>query len=99
MTLRILAIGDLANNIIILRKYVKKSKIYLVNFPWEGTGTSIDETKDVEIFDSLKTINQVKRINEIKNDFDLCIVVSPAGARIAYLGRLELYLVFCRRCN
>lgn len=94
MTIRILAIGDLANNIVILRKYVKKSKIHLINFPWEGHGASIDATEDVEFFDSLKTANQVKRINEIKENFDLCMVISPAGARIAYLADLNYVWYF-----
>ena len=75
MTIRILAIGDLANNIVILRKYVKKSTIHLVNFPWEGKGTSIDVNEDVEFFNSLKTVEQVRTINDIKDNFDLCMVV------------------------
>ena len=94
LTIRILAISDLANNVIILRKYVKKAKIHLINFPWEGEGASIDVTEDVEFFNSLKTADQVKRINEIKENFDLCIVVSPAGARIAYLADLNYVWYF-----
>lgn len=94
MTIRVLAIGDLANNIVILRKYVKKSKIHLINFPWEGKGESIDVKEDVEFFDSLKTSKQVKRINEIKKKIDVCIVVSPAGARIAYLADLNYIWYF-----
>ena len=82
------------NNIKPKRKYVKKSEIYLVNFPWEGNSSSIDVTQDVEIFDSLKTIDQVRRINEIKDNFDLCVVVSPAGARIAYLADLNFVWYF-----
>lgn len=94
MTIRILAISDLVNNVIILRKYVKKSKIHLINFPWEGKGASIDVTEDVEFFNSLKTADQVKQINEIKENFDLCMVVSPAGARIAYLADLNYVWYF-----
>jgi glycosyltransferase involved in cell wall biosynthesis len=94
MTIRILAIGDLANNIVILRKYVKKSTIHLVNFPWEGKGTSIDVNEDVEFFNSLKTVEQVRTINDIKDNFDLCMVVSPAGARIAYLADLNYVWYF-----
>ena len=89
-----LGISDLANNIVILRKYVKKSKIHLINFPWEGKGETIDVKEGVEFFDSLKTSRQVKKINEIKENFDVCIVVSPAGARIAYLADLNYIWYF-----
>lgn len=94
MTLKILAIGDLANNIVILRKFVKKSEIYLINFSWEGKSASIDVTEGVEIFRSLKTSEQVERINQIKEKFDLCVVVSPAGARVAYLADLNYVWYF-----
>ena len=46
MTLRVLAIGDLSNNIVMFKKFVK-SDIHLINFPWDGPSKVIDIKKDV----------------------------------------------------
>ena len=93
MTIRILAIGDTANNIAVLKKFVQKSKIHLINFPRKGAAvfTYVD---DIDFFDSLKISKQVKKINKIKENFDLCIVMSWAGARIAYLADLNYIMYF-----
>lgn len=94
MVLRILAIGDIANNIPQIRKFVKKSKIFLINFPIKGVDHFVYHSDNIEFFDSLKISRQVKKINEIKNDFDICIAMSWAGARIAYLADLNYIMYF-----
>ena len=93
MTIKILAIGDLANNFVILRKYVKHSQIHIINFPWD-TASKLTDSKDVEFFDSLKIKDQIEKINEIKDDYDLIIVNTWAGARLAYLTGLDYIIYF-----
>ena len=43
MAVKILAIGDLANNVATIRKFVKSSEIHLINFNWEGNSVVMDE--------------------------------------------------------
>ena len=95
MVIKVLAIGDLANNIAVLRKYVKKSEIFLVNFPWTGASTITDEKENVLFIDPNNVVKQLNKINELKDSFDVCLVMSPAGARLAYLADLNyiFYLV------
>ena len=95
MVIKVLAIGDLANNIAVLRKYVKKSEIFLVNFPWTGASTITDEKENVLFIDPNNVVEQLNKINELKDSFDVCLVMSPAGARLAYLADLNyiFYLV------
>ena len=93
MTIRVLAIGDLANCFVDLREYVKKSKIHIINFPW-STASKLTESGDVEFFDSLKIAHQVDKINSIKDDYDLAIVNTWAGARLAYLAGLDYIMLF-----
>ena len=38
MVLKILVIGDIGNYFQTIRKYVKKSKIHIINFPKDGFG-------------------------------------------------------------
>ncbi len=91
MVLKILAIGDVGNYIKTLSKFTKKSKIHIINFPKDGAGIyTYDE--DVELFDSYKVTNQIKKINKIKDQYDLCIVMGT-GERIAYLSDLN-YIVY-----
>ncbi len=93
MTIRVLAIGDLANNVTTMKKFVK-SRIHLVNFPWNTASKIMDEKDDIEFFDSINVINNIKKINKIKNEFDICLALSPAGARIAYLCDLNYIILF-----
>jgi len=95
LVIKVLAIGDLANNIAVLRKYVKKSEIFLVNFPWTGASTITDEKENVLFIDPNNVVEQLNKINELKDRFDVCLVMSPAGARLAYLADLNyiFYLV------
>lgn len=91
--LRILGLEEAENAISDIRKFLKKSQIYQINIPHKKKEVFI-ENKDVEFFDSLDVRNQVKKINEIKNDFDLCIVSSWSTARIAFLAGLRYIIYF-----
>lgn len=87
MVLNILVISDVGNYFKTVSKYVKNSKIHIINFPKDGAGVyTYDE--NYELFDNYKVDEQVKKINEIKNDFDLAVVMG-SGERIAYLSDLN----------
>ena len=93
MVLRILAIGDLGDNILILKK-ISNSKIHLINFPRKQAELLTYSGEGLEFFDSLLISKQVKKIKKIKDDFDLCLVMSWAGARVAYLAGLNYIFYF-----
>ena len=81
-----LAIGDVGNIVRTIQKYTKKSEIYLINYPQDGSG--VYTTPDgIELFKTRKVSDQVKKINEIKDDFDICLTI--ASERIAYLADLN----------
>ena len=87
MVLNILVISDVGNYFKTVSKYVKKSKIHIINFPKDGAGIyTYDE--NYELFENYKVQDQVKKINKIKNNFDLAVVMG-AGERIAYLADLN----------
>ena len=87
MVLNILVISDVGNYFKTVSKYVKNSKIHIINFPKDGAGVyTYDE--NYELFENYKVDEQVKKINEIKNDFDLAVVMG-SGERIAYLSDLN----------
>ena len=95
MILKILAIGDVGNYIKTLSKFTKKSKIHIINFPKDGAGIyTYDE--DVELFESYKVTKQIKKINKIKDQYDLCIVMGT-GERIAYLSDLNYIAYYVGR--
>ena len=86
--MNILAIGDLGDNILILKK-ISNLKIHLINFPRKQAELLTYSGEGLEFFDSLFISKQVKKIKEIKDGFDLCLVMSWAGARVAYLAGLN----------
>ena len=94
MVLKILAIGDLSNNIAMFKKFTK-SDIHLINFPWDGPSKVIDIRDGVEFFKSVKVKDVLKRINEIKNEFDICIAMSSTGLLMSYLADLNYIAYFC----
>ena len=71
MVIRVLAIGDIGNIVRTLQKFVKKSEIRLINYPRDGSAFLVN-TDNVELFETRKVTDQVKKINEIKDDFDIC---------------------------
>ena len=82
-----LLIGDVGNYFQTVSKFVKKSKIHIINFPKDEAGIyTYDE--NYELFENYKVRDQVKKINEIKKNFDLALVMGT-GERIAYLADLN----------
>ena len=85
--IKVLAIGDIGNYLVTINKYVKKSKIHIINFTKDGAGKfTYDE--NYELFENYKVVDQVKKINEIKKNYDLALVMGT-GERIAYLADLN----------
>jgi|APSaa5957512535_1039671.scaffolds.fasta_scaffold00120_62 glycosyltransferase involved in cell wall biosynthesis len=91
--MKILAIGDTADNIYTLQKFAKNFSIHLINFPRKQAAL-MTLSDEVEFFDSLLIHKQVKKIEEIKEDYDMCIVMSWAGARVAYLAGINYIMYF-----
>jgi len=89
MVIRVLAIGDLGNIVRTLRKYTKKSKIHLINYPKDGMGEYY-YYDDVETFENWKVMSNLKKINSIKDNFDICLTIGserlPYLADINYVG-------------
>ena len=87
MVFNILVIADVGNYFKTVSKYVKNSKIHIINFPKDGAGIyTYDE--NYELFENYKVSDQVKKINQIKENFDLAMVMGT-GERIAYLADLN----------
>ena len=87
MVLNILVISDVGNYFKTVSKYVKNSKIHIINFPKDGAGVyTYDE--NYKLFQNYKVTDQVKEIEKIKENFDLAVVMG-AGERIAYLADLN----------
>ena len=94
MVINILAIGDVGNNLSTLRKFTK-TKIHIINSPKDDAGLfTYDDS--YELFENYKVQDQVKKINEIKNNFDFCITMG-AGERIAYLADLNYISLYVGR--
>jgi len=94
MKLKILVIGDSTSNMHSMKKFIKNIDIHIIDFPKKGVDKITTSKDQIEYFDSLLISNQVKKINEIKNDFDLCIAAPWAGARIAYLAGINYIMYF-----
>ena len=94
MTINILAIGDVGNNLSTLRKFTK-TKIHIINSPKDDAGLFTYDAS-YELFENYKVQDQVKKINEIKNNFDFCITMG-AGERIAYLADLNYISLYVGR--
>jgi len=92
--IRILAIGDVADNLFTLKKFAKNFEVYLINFPRKQDALLTYSSEGIEFFDSLLISKQVKKIKQIKDRFDLCIVMTWAGARVAYLAGLNYIMYF-----
>lgn len=91
--MKILAIGDTADNSISLKKFIKNSEIHLITFP-RKQAELLTLSDDVERFDSLLISKQVKKINQIKDQYNLCLVLTWSAARIAYLADLNYIMYF-----
>ena len=94
MVINILAIGDVGNILATLRKFTK-TKIHIINSPKDDAGLFTYDAS-YELFENYKVQDQVKKINEIKNNFDFCITMG-AGERIAYLADLNYISLYVGR--
>ena len=70
----------------IIIKYSKKSKIRLIKYPIDGSATFTDPD-NIETFKTWKVKEHVQKINEIKDDYDVCLTMS--SERVAYLADLN----------
>ncbi len=95
MVLKILVISDVGNYFKTVSKYVKKSKIHIINFPKDGAGV-YTYSDGYELFENYKVQDQVRKINQMKNEFDLAIVMGT-GERIAYLSDLNYVCYYVGR--
>ena len=91
MVIKVLAIGDVGSIVRTIRKYTKKSEIYLINYPQDGSGV-FTAADDVELFKTWKVSEHIKKINEIKDNFDICL--TTGSERIAYLADLNYIAYF-----
>ena len=92
MTLKVLAIGDTANVITDLKKYTKKIEIKLIDFKERGKTLVKDE--DTEILDEYNLFQHLKKINSIKNQYDIVLVMGWTAAKLAYLAGLNYVIYF-----
>ena len=94
MKTRVLAIGDLANNVSTIRKFTKTSEIHLVNFNWEGNSIVMDEREGIEFFPGNKIVDFINHIKKIKDKYDLCLAMSSTGLLVSYLANLNYIAYF-----
>ena len=71
----------------------KTGKIDIINFPRVGDA-KYTYADNVQFFESHLISKQVKKINEIKSNYDLCFVCSWEGARVAFLSNLNYIFFF-----
>ena len=95
MTIRVLAIGDVGNELASIRKFTKKIDIHIINFYKDGAGV-FTYADNIETFENYKVVDHVKKINEIKNNYDICITMGT-GERIAYLADLNYVAYYVGR--
>tara|TARA_B100001750_G_scaffold47461_1_gene35667 strand:+ start:4811 stop:6016 length:1206 start_codon:yes stop_codon:yes gene_type:complete len=86
LSLKVLAIGDIGNILQTLRKYTK-AEIHIINFFKDGAG-NFTYANDIETFENYKVKDHLRKINEISENYDVCITMGT-GERIAYLADLN----------
>ena len=94
MKTKVLAIGDLANNVSTIRKFTKTTEIHLVNFNWTGNSIIMDEREGIEFFPGNKITDFINHINKIKDNYDLCLAMSSTGLLVSYLADLNYIAYF-----
>ena len=94
MVIKVLAIGDVGSIVRTIQKHTKKSEIQLINYPQDGSGV-FTAPDGVELFKTWKVQEHVKKINEIKDGFDICL--TTASERIAYLADLNYIAYYLGR--
>ena len=68
--------------------------IHLINYPKDGAGKFIYQ-EGAELFESSKVKEQVKKINQIKDNFDVCL--TTGSERVAYLADLNYIAYYLGR--
>lgn len=91
--MKILGLGNTANISNILKKYLKNSQMDLISFE-NRKNPMFNNLPGVEYFESSDLHKQLKKINKIKHDYNLCLVTNWAGARLAYLSGLNYIFYF-----
>lgn len=94
MKLKILVIGDIADTRYLIKKFVKNFDIDIIDFPKKGVDIIKDSKEGIEYFDSLLISKQVKKIRDIKDNYDFVLALPWTGARIAYLAGANYVLYF-----
>ena len=90
--IHILGIEENVNSLNDIKKFVKKSKIFLLNIPHENK--FLMDKKELKFFKSKNVKEQLNEISLIKNQFDLCVVSSWRAARLAYLSGMNYVINF-----
>ena len=90
---KVLAIGDTANVLSILKKNVKTSKIEQIQFRTKNFQETISYENQY-FFKSDKIFEQVEEINQIKRNYDLFMVTGWTTARLAYLAGLKFIWIY-----
>lgn len=93
MIMKILGLGNTGNISNILKKYLKNSQMDLISFENEKN-SRFNNLPGVEYFESSDLREQLKLINKIKHNYNLCLVTNWAGARLAYLSGLNFIFYF-----
>ena len=63
--MKVLAIGNIANIIYLMKKFAKNIEIELINFPKKGLEKVTTVIDWIECFDSLTILKQVERIKKL----------------------------------
>jgi len=92
MKIKVLGIEENVNSINDIKKYVKDSTITQINIPHKNSFL-MDKSK-LTYFKSKNVLKQLKELNAIKKNFDLCVVSSWKSARLAYLADLKYVINF-----
>lgn len=92
--MKVLLIGDTADNNYTLKKFSKDIEFHLINFPRKEDGLITTSNEGTEFFESLLLSKQVKKIKSIKNNFDICLVIGWAAARVAYFSGINYIMYF-----
>jgi len=90
--IQVLGIEENVNSLHDIKKFVTKSKIFLLNIPHKNK--FLIDKKELKFFKSKNVKEQLNEINLIKNQFDLCVVSSWRAARLAYLSGMNYVINF-----
>lgn len=93
MTVKILVIGDAANVITNIKSSLKKTIFHIIDFP-KISGPELIVDSDKEFFQSYNVRKNLKKLNKIKNQYDLCVTTSWAASALAYLAGLNYIIYF-----